>query len=693
MVCPGYLAAWACDLYGFRRRTLVERVFWSVPLSLGIATIASDLVGRFASIAVAAALAVLCAAVWVATLAREWVRRREGKKLAIGWRPMGNAAALWAVAWAVFAVLSVVDFESGHRLYMSIGVQDQAARINWTESILHTGVPPANPGYWFHGAAPMRNYYFWYVLCAVTARWTGLGARAVFNASTVWAGFALAALAGLYLRHFLRVGDRLRVQFLRVALLFTVTGVGICLAVWQIAHAPPQEGYIPGAWMPGHISSWPDSLLWAPHHVSSMVCCMLAFLLAWMGGSAAKKDRAWSVLLAACALASAFGLSVYVSFTFFVLMVMWGIWRLAVEKRGAAVGLLALAGAGAAVLLVPYVWELLNGTSAVAGGSVLAFAVRTTIPPEGLLRTGLFAALAAAHPVLARNLANLVLLLPGYAIELGFYLAVLAIFAVPRWRGRVRLTEAQRTLVFLVVASLPVVSFIRSSVIATNDFAWRSVLVPQFALLLLGSEVLVGWNVDDPKHALKFEVTGLPRRTPYWLRSVTALALVLGMLGVGYQALIWRFLIPLVSANARVSQSGEAGDVAENAYLSHVGYAALDKAIPPDAIVQYNPASASYAWSEADWLGVDHQIAIASDQLFCGAELGGDPAGCRVMAPAMDELYRGETAAEARATCGEFGIDYLIARATDAAWKDRQSWVWTLPAVVAQKEFRAVKCE
>ena len=44
--------------------------------------------------------------------------------------------------------------------------------------------------------------------------------------------------------------------------------------------------------------------------------------------------------------------------------------------------------------------------------------------------------LAAVHPLGAFNLARLILLIPGYAIELGFYLIVLLIYLVPAWRGR-----------------------------------------------------------------------------------------------------------------------------------------------------------------------------------------------------------------------------------------------------------------
>jgi hypothetical protein len=72
--------------------------------------------------------------------------------------------------------------------------------------------------------------------------------------------------------------------------------------------------------------------------------------------------------------------------------------------------------------------------------------------------------------------------------------------------------------------------------------------------------------------------------------------------------------------------------------------------------------------------------------------LGGDPTGCLAMASAIDALYNGADADQARATCRQYGIQYLVARSHDPAWNNRQSWVWTLTPVVSDDEFRALDC-
>ena len=113
----------------------------------------------------------------------------------------------------------------------------------------------------------MRNYYFWYVLCAAVSQMSHLPVRAVLNGSCVWAGFALVALNGLYLKHFLAVGARLRRQLLDSIFLLMVTGLDIFAIFWSLLylHGP----FLPDAelWSKDPVQSWLDVILYAPHHM------------------------------------------------------------------------------------------------------------------------------------------------------------------------------------------------------------------------------------------------------------------------------------------------------------------------------------------------------------------------------------------------------------------------------------------
>lgn len=693
MVCTGYLAAWFTNLNGFRQRSLVERIFWSVPLSLAVSTIASVLIGKFLSLAAVVVFLLGCALLWLMTLAREWLQlRRSGTKWVIGWRPLGGTALFLAVIWIAVTVISLADFQSNHRLFMNVAMLDQSYRVSWTEAILHTGIPPSNPLYLYKQPAPMRNYYFWYLICAAVAQMAHLSVRAVFAASCVWAGFVLAALNGLYLKHFLVAGGRLREQFLRSVALIMVTGFDICVVLWNLFyyHLPPPDNL--EAWSKDPIISWFDTLLWSPNHVASLVCCMLALLLAWMAGKKGTHGRTAAVALIAAALASAFGLSIYVTFAFFLVMIVWGLWQVVIERAPQPALLLAAGGAGAGVLLLPYLWELTHSTSKLQGGSAFGFAVRQMIPAGGLLSSPFFQNIAAGHPFVAQSLARLVLLIPGYVLELGFLFIVFLIYLVPAWRGRIRLTPAQRSLLVIAVATIPFTTLIRSSVLTLNDFGFRSALFLQFPLLLLASEVITGWNLADRKPGKPAHLVGLPHDTPHWLRSIAALALIIGAAGTLSQALWFRFVAPVAEMTANATRDPKTHNLSHNLYISRIGYHQLDASIPLDAVVQFNPSDPDNFWMAGDLLGVDRQIVITSDQPWCGSELGGDPSGCAAMANAIDSLFEGTSADQAQATCRQYGIQYLVSRVYDSAWKDKNSWVWTLKPVVQDKEFRALDC-
>ena len=693
-VCTGYIVAWTANLNDFRSLTMVERIFWSVPLSLCVSTISSILIGRFLSLEAVVILLFLTSVLCAGVVGREWfLLRRAGQKIHIGLSPLGAPAFLLALVWVALAIGSLIDIQSDHGLFASLTIFDHSMRVSWTESVMRAGVPPMNPLYMDGHPAPMRYYYFWYVLCAAIAKMWHLSARSVMIASCVWAGFFLVALAGLYTKYFLGAGSRTRRQLLTVAGLLTVTGLGVWVNLWNILHLRQS---LPGAleiWKVGQITSWFNSLLWVPHHVASMICCMFGFLLAWIADHARGGNRAVTILLIGAAFASAFGLSIYVAFAFFLVMLVWILWQVIAERSFQSSITLASGGAVAFLLLIPYLLELLRGSSAKRGGSsVFSFAIRETIPPEALLATSFFQHLAGAHPFAARNLANLILLAPGYAVELGFYGAVLLIYLIPAWRGRTRLTPPQRSLVCISVATLVIISFLRSTVIESNDFGWRGALLAQFCLLLLASELLTSWNLAAGNQPAAAGSNGLPGRTPQLVQALASFALIFGAMTTLYQALMVRFTIPLREAGLRSAHDPRAGTFPHKAYISAIGYEQLSQRISPDAIVQYNPWSPDPFWIDPDWLGAAHQSVIDSDQGVCGAEFGGDPAVCPAMAGAIDALYSGATAEQARTTCHELGIQYLIARVYDPVWSSKDSWVWTLRPVVADEDFRAVDC-
>lgn len=698
-VCTGYVAGWLTNLHGFRQRSVTERLFWSVPLSLAISTIGFVLVGKFISLAMAAALALFSFVGCFVFFVQEWLElRRAGHRWNWGIRPVGGKILLLSFVWIAFVILSVVDFQSGQKLLMSLTFYDIGARVNWANSVLRTGIPPANPHYFYLHPANLRYYYFWLVDCAVVAKFSRLPMRSVVNAGCIWSGFILEALTGLYLKHFLNAGARLRKQFLIALLLPAVGGFALLIYFGNMffMHIPP-----PGdVWYAGQITDLVNFPLFYPHHLAGLVCCMFALLIAWMSTGASRRDRIVSIVLIGAALASAFGASIYVAFAFFLVMVCWALWQVAIKHEWSVPAVLFAGGALAAVLLSPYLYELthtaskLAGGSGPGGGSPFRLSVHETIPPGWLVHSAMLRGMAAAHPRAARAVAKLILMPPGFALELGVYGIALLIFLVPAWRGRKKLTPAQQTLVFMAIATFPFMAFIRSSVINVNDFAIHSALFIQFPLLLLLSELMIAWKLEQ-KGQISVEFTsGSPAPAPgsKLLHSLVMLAILIGVLSTAWRVLALRFILPISTLNASKASNPQVGELAHKAYVAYLGYKELDERIPKLSVVQFNPGGSWIFWKNVDLANVDHQTAIVGANLWCGSELGGDPSGCPAMLAAINPLFEDADADEARAACRSFEIDYLVANVYDGPWKDPHSWVWTLPSIVADPEFRVAAC-
>jgi hypothetical protein len=393
------------------------------------------------------------------------------------------------------------------------------------------------------------------------------------------------------------------------------------------------------------------------------------------------------------------------------------VWVLLWERGSRArVPVLLLAGVVATVALLPYLAELrgeASGTATVLasgaaapadagsvandGAHLLRFGVRHIIPADSLLGIGWIARLAHAHPVAEDAAAGLLLLLPGYFVELGFYgLVLLAALVAMRRR---RLDEAARTALLLACAGLAVATFLRSTVVENNDFAIRSILVAQFFLLLLA---MLWWQGE----------LGVGNRL---LRGAMLAMAWIGLAGTLYQAVMLRVYLPVEERLGRAEVAG----LAERGMVVRLGFDAMDRRVAKDAVVQYNTAQPGEFFVLIQAMMAGRQVALATPG--CDAAFGGDPATCSGVQQGVARLFSlhspldlppdlsqsvsssGQglqssvphvalSAPEARAECANLGVGDLVATRWDPVWFDLRGWVWTLPAVVESNELRVLDC-
>ena len=674
---PGYLVGWATDLLGFRIRSLGERLVWSVPLSFGFTTITAVMIGKYGSMGLACWVLV---GMGVAAAAMVGIELLRGGRLRLR-----RAGVVVGILFTLFVVGELVDIGFGNKLHMSVTIYDQSLRAAFVDAAVRTGVPPGNPFYWtvsetgIGHAAPMRYYYFWYVVCGLVVKIAGVSARQTMIASCVWAGFGLAAVIALYCRYFLRPANReggARRIWIALGLL-AVTGLDII---------PVIVGYLRGQqtdadmewWGPDQVTSWLDTILWVPHHLAALVCCVFGFLLVWMSSAMGWRQKTLCSVLAGIGFAASLGLSTYVAAAFAMVMVAWLLWSLLSKERRNRIPALLIAGALAVVLVVPYLRELrAAGPTAEGKTSPLKISARRMIDPDSIATLPGLNRMRRWNPEMEERAAVLLLMPPGYAAELGFY-AVALIFVL--WRMRELEGDGERTAVFLSLSGLVVSSFVRSTVIGVNDFGIRSMLVPQFFLLLLA--------------ALLFDGTiKISRRSVRWGLGVT---LAVGLIGTVYQAALLRFYLPVED---RLQRQHVAGLAERNMALREVLHD-LDERSPKMAVVQYDTQQPSDFFLYVQMMNTPRQIANAIP--VCGFAFGGDPRPCNGIRAEVARLYlepagyvpgvKVEDASEARESCRRLGVGELVATQWDPVWRAREGWAWTLPVVAETSRVRVVNC-
>ncbi len=714
LYAPGYVVAYSTDLFGFRTLRLLDRSVWAVACSFAVVPIVAYFAGRFAE------LHAVCWGMAAFSVAALWLlwqgRRAKGAAPPLGRRDRWLIATVIG-GWIVFALLMLVDFQVGHRLFFSVAIADQSYRIAFTDAVVRTGVPPANPLYFSGHPAPMAYYYFWYVLAAAVVPFAHVSTRQSFIASSIWAGLGLLALVRLYATHFFR-WPRQR-QWLAVGLL-AVTGADLLPSLGNAVLQPSLNGDIEW-WSVDPIDAWPDSLLWVPHHVASVICCLLALLFLWRTFETPTKPRrrALPLVLAAFAFASGFGLSVYVAFGFALLIALWLVWAALHRSHDTLVlcKRFALVSAMAASLLLPFLQELTANLPHEAPGPgagppthLFGFSVRQMIDSGLLTGLPLFSRWNNAHPLLLDQGMRLLLLLPGLAMELGLYGAVLVWLLRARMsrsaedrdarRRRSLLDTAPETALFFVVSGLLMTMFLGSSVISNNDFGYRAVMLPQFFLTLLTADVLGAWwfsaNRSHPGNPL-------PSRPPLieptrGRRRLATILFALGIAGSLYGALLLRGWLPFEAAHA----GSGFGQLPEDALEIREASAQLARVSSADAVVAFRPIddnmhpgqvmSPNEFYQRLLVMNVAHPFLNAEGK--CAVHFGGDRVPCSAIQRDTAQLYAlpAPTAQWAQAYCSRFGVQYLLLSHLDPDWHTPNGWPATLPTLAAEPGFQILRC-
>ena len=674
LLAPGYVAAWFTNILGFRGLTSPWKLLVSLPLSVALCPIATFwtglgialLRGRNGVWPLILALYGIGFLVWLALLSGMWGHDRF-PQWCRGFRTVPRSG--WAIpsAWFLIAVASLVSLQFHGRLYLSFTDYDHELRAAITDAITRDGVRPFNPLYFVGSPAPLRYHYFWFLLCSMDSQ---LGGRLVSSqqaivASVVWCGWSLIALVPLYLRFFCeRAGGALRRCSLVAIGLFAVTGLDI---VPTALYAATGYNALPEMeWWNEQVTSWYGSLLWVPHHVAALVAGLIGFLIAWSEGPAISLRRRVTIgAVAGCAFATAAGTSVYTTFVLAIFLVVWVsiAW---VRHWRHSTAVLAIAGAVAALLALPYLLSLVGPAS---GGAFLNFAVRNFTPLTAATRTFDLDPFSTAY-------LRLLALPLNYFLELGFF-GVVSVVVLLGLRKRGPLPANVVAAVTMAAVSVSVCTFVKSGTL-NNDLGSRGFLWAQFTMLLWSADLMVRRGEEG-----KTFNSG-------WLRSAAwAPLILLGLAGTFYELVLLRtyFLWNDAGMTPHAIYAPDRQVGARTLELRWA-YDRLSSITPLSARLQASPEEQYFDFSNGLY---SRRQTVVADRA-CGTLFGGDVITCQPAYLGVAMIFHGApvtgTWEQVEAICVSMSIDALVIDDLDGVWRDKSSWMWTVAPALSGRHVR-----
>lgn len=674
LILPGLFLARRLDFLECRNRTIPYQLALGLVLSVSITPILTYLLSRFISIQFTVLLFVVISVITLFSITRSAVRYSPIRAHTLAQSRSKYWISFMIVVWVTATLMLLCDVQMGNRVYPSVVAHDYAWRIAVTGAISRDGIPAVNPSFYPGHPFLLHYYYFWFMTCSLVDLLGGqwVEPRTALIAGTFWVGVALMAVLSLYIKVFMpSTPPHSNRRWMVAMLLLLVSGLDILpLAIKYGYHLVTSETAIlyPSieSWNE-QITAWPTAVLWVPHHVAALVAT-LTVLVVMREFPEEKPRHQWigMILVGALGLASAVGLSVWMTLAFALFWIAWMVlsllkgWHSEVW-RGVAIGCLAVGFA------LPYLVDLHRaGLTDVAP---VAFSVRPFTPIQHLF---------AHYP---RTILNLMVLPFNYFIELGFF----AIAGIYYWRRRRKLrplTRNETALVVLAICATMVATFLRSN-IGNNDLGWRSIMFVQFVLLL--------WSADFI-HRVREESA---ERISTGSRILLVTTATLGVLPFLYDAVMMK-VYPM-SGDLQLPVQHVRGffdeeNVGRRYYDLREAYYWMNTALPERAIVQHNPVT----YLDLPYGLYGNRRVIVADQLYGthGAMFG---IPVEIFSPVYENiasLFVADKQINESVTqqCHRYGISALMVRKSDPIWLHQQSGLSEKTVLFANTSTRIVAC-
>lgn len=652
-VFPGYVIGWTLNIFSFKQRTPLVRYVIAVALSNALTPVLLFLVYRnFSNLHGIGFIAVFFVA-WAVIQIKSSTQMQSGSKLA------GEAKVALGIAaiWILFCVLLLVDIQAGSRLYFNAAAYDFTSRVALIEAITRTGTPPINPTYYpGHFERITELYYFWYILGSAVDQIGGksVDARISLFAGIIWSGLALAATLATYLRVRNHQGG---INAWRAGLigsqLIAVSGLDFIPVMTLMIVVKAATGFLPfgglvEAWnIP--VMSWLNALVWVPNHVAGTAACMIALLAILSSFRESKSQRIIGLIVAGFSIGSALGLSTWVALTFGIFMAVWGIAALFSQARWSLLSVIVTSGIIGLALASQFLLTASQpgGTSNVSGSFPLSFYVRR-FWVTGLLPPGW------------RDVVGVLCLPVNYFFELGFFFVIAVLWL--RQKRKLKDNPYYLAEMLLLATVVILLSFVKSTVLLSNDLGMRGWLLGQFVLII--------WTVDIFNALAKdsilltpmlFKSTSLSRRIGDLLTAL----LVVGILTTTLEAVATRFWTVSVDVGLAGVPNELSPDMnlGSRTYDARLAYEYIRDHTPQNIIVQNNPVR---VLDRPSGLYGTRQIAIGDRTAY------GVPSEVfKEMSTSVGRIFLAENVTDWASTdelCNQYSIQVIIVNDADPLW-------------------------
>lgn len=552
------------------------------------------------------------------------------------------------IVWALVALFTIIDFQWGENLYLSVVCFDYEKHVSIVQSLMESGVPAVNPMFYPGHPLGLYYYYFWFTLPALATKcsFDQSSAYAGTIAGTIWTGIAfiglLKQIADTYF------SDNTKMVKTSVLLLL-VSGLDVLLVaplnVFARLTNKPQVLDSVEWWSLDQVSAFVEMLLWVPHHLTGCIAVFSGIFLFCTG----VENKKWlHIIAASVCFASAAGSSVYLFIVGIASLCVYML-VLSISKKDISCLVKLASALGICMALVsPFFYDLHNINA--NSDSKLKMAVRSS----GLIRFVIHPdhknfshtqsdQIGLAQPDTSNWSENLFLLLLNYPFELGFYFLAALLYW---WKKPVE----KKDWLFLSIfgTSLFIATFFRSC-IHNNDLGWRGLIPAQIVLLF--------WSGEYLTTSFNFR-----------LKKTSSIALALLLLVGTATSLYDLYLL-------RFSQLYSNRDLQENDpkknYAMRLAYQNINSVCPEKGIIQANPMHA-----RDPFMGLySKRQTIASDQEY-GPLFGVDLNDYKEQVAKLMPIFNGGINAQSvRDLCSNEKIFALVIKWSDPVFNDKTSWV------------------